>query len=265
MKTVAPVSEIYQAVADALRACQRPLFITGAGMSADSGLPTYRGLGGLYNHNDTDEGYAIEDALSGRMLREKPEVCWKYLWQIASSCRGKKCNRGHKVLASIEDVKPETWVLTQNIDGFHSLAGSQNIIEIHGKASQLICLECGARASAEEWIDGYSGEPKDLPPKCPKCNGVVRPEVVLFGESLPDEAIEKLNYLVYHDQRDLIFSIGTTGVFPYIAQPILMAQAAGIPTVEINPCETELSSIVEYRIAEKAANALEKIWNLCNY
>ena len=123
-------------------------------------------------------------------------------------------------------------------------------------------MSCDARAKAEQWIDGYKGAPKALPPKCPECGGAVRPEVVLFGEALPEKALEDLNRLVYHDQRDMIFSIGTTGVFPYIAQPILMAQAAGVPTVEINPAETELSSVVEYRIQEKAAVALDKIWNL---
>ena len=75
-------------------------------------------MGGLYHDKNTEEGFAIEEALSGRMLREKPEVCWKYLWQIASACHGKTFNRGHEVLSFIEKAKPETWVLTQNIDGF---------------------------------------------------------------------------------------------------------------------------------------------------
>src|SRR5512135_1950332 len=94
------------------------LFVTGAGISADSGLPTYRGIGGLYNQGTTEEGIPIEMALAGDMLSSRPEVTWKYLAQIESRCRGARPNRAHEVIARMEKAFERVWVLTQNIDGF---------------------------------------------------------------------------------------------------------------------------------------------------
>ena len=97
--------------------------VTGAGISADSGLPTYRGFGGLYDGKDTEDGMPIEEALSGTMFRNRPEITWRYLSQIEQTTRGATFNRAHSVLAEMEkdtDRFDQFWVLTQNIDGFHS-------------------------------------------------------------------------------------------------------------------------------------------------
>ena len=101
-------------------------------MSADSGLPTYRGVGGLYNRGETEEGFAIEEMLSGPMFRQKPEWTWKYLREVEQACRGATFNRGHAVLAEMERHFERVWTLTQNVDGFHHRAGSRNVIAIHG-------------------------------------------------------------------------------------------------------------------------------------
>src|SRR5512134_814058 len=111
-------------VAAILRAAPRVLFITGAGISADSGLPTYRGIGGLYEERVTDEGMPIEALLSGDMFRARPEVTWKYLHQIELACRGAEPNRGHEVLAQLEERLERCVVFTQNVDGLHRAAGS---------------------------------------------------------------------------------------------------------------------------------------------
>src|SRR5512136_240929 len=95
-----------------LKNAQSLLFITGAGMSADSGLPTYRGIGGLYNRNTTEDGIPIEEALSGSMMRRRPEVTWKYLSQIEQSARAARCNRGHQVIAEMERHFERVWTLT---------------------------------------------------------------------------------------------------------------------------------------------------------
>ncbi len=108
------------------------LFITGAGTSADSGLPTYRGVGGLYEDKDTQDGIPVEMAMAGEMLDSQPTVTWKYLSQIESNCRGATFNQAHKVIAEMERCFERVWVLTQNVDGFHRAAGSKNVIEIHG-------------------------------------------------------------------------------------------------------------------------------------
>lgn len=134
--------------AAALRHASRILIITGAGLSADSGLPTYRGVGGLYNGR-TDAGLPIEMALSGPMLRRDPALCWKYIAQLGSACLGGQPNAAHYAIAALQRRKPECWVLTQNVDGYHRAAGSppERLIEIHGQLAPLYCQSCGAEDS----------------------------------------------------------------------------------------------------------------------
>src|ERR1700756_1361535 len=106
-------------VVELLRQSRSLLFITGAGISADSGLPTYRGIGGLYNANTTEDGQPIEELLSGPTFRRRPDLTWKYLKQIEQASRGAKFNRGHEVIAQMEARFERVWTLTQNVDGFH--------------------------------------------------------------------------------------------------------------------------------------------------
>lgn len=226
------------------------LFITGAGISADSGLPTYRGVGGLYNDVHTDDGLAIEEALSGEVFAVRPDITWKYLAQIEENCRGARPNAAHLAIAKLETYLPRVMVFTQNVDGLHRQAGSSNVIEIHGNLQQLACTGC----AFEETVDDLSGH--DMPPHCPACGSVLRPKVVLFGEALPEAAMERfLDGL--EAGFDIIFTIGTSGVFPYIAEPVVWAARLGIPTVEINPLPTRLSEIVEYHLPLGAAEAMQ--------
>jgi NAD-dependent deacetylase len=242
-------------IAAALKKCQSILFITGAGISADSGLPTYRGIGGLYNNKTTDEGYPIEAALSGQMMSARPEVCWKYIYQIEKNCRGAKHNRAHEIIAEMEKYFSRLWVLTQNIDGFHHSAGSKNIIDIHGDVHKLVCTNC----SYKKTVDDYSSI--QIPPYCPDCGELVRPDVVLFGELLPIDKCQTLRQQL-NEGFDIVFSVGTASVFPYIAGPVLEVKQAGRLTVEINPAETEVSRFVDYKIAAGAAETLEKLWQI---
>lgn len=230
------------------------LFITGAGMSADSGLPTYRGVGGLYDAGQTEEGLAIEELLSGEMMSARPDYTWKYLRQIEKACRGAKFNRGHSVIAEIEKRFPRVWTLTQNVDGFHRDAGSRNVISIHGDLHQIRCTVC----AWNETVSDYA-HLADVP-RCAKCSAVLRPNVVLFGEMLPEAAIRELHHQM-REGFDIVFSIGTTSVFPYIRSPIELASQRDKPTVEINPGTTCVSSLVQYRLAIGAAVALDAIWS----
>jgi len=229
------------------------LFITGAGISADSGLPTYRGIGGLYDQKHTDDGIPIEEALSGAMLAARPEITWKYVYQIEQSCRNAKYNRGHKVIAEMEQHFSRVWVLTQNIDGFHHQAGSKNIIDIHGDMHQLMCTRCGD----VRHVADYCG--LAIPPLCHACGAVIRPQVVFFGEMLPEEKYWQLAKEI-EKGFDVIFSIGTTSVFPYIAGPVLEAKRRGWPVIEINPANTEVSHLADIKIAAGAAKTLDVIW-----
>lgn len=241
------------AAAELLRHSRSALFITGAGVSADSGLPTYRGIGGLYDGQATEEGIAIEAALSGEMLAERPEITWKYLVQIGRATWGKTYNRAHEVIVLIEQRLPRVWTLTQNIDGFHRRAGSKNLIEIHGNMSRVYCPRCEHEETAEEYRE------IPIPPRCPECQGVLRPDVVLFGETLPEDKLLTL-YGELQEGFDVVLSVGTSSVFPYIVQPVVLARRAGKPTVEINPGQTSISDLVDVRIPLGAAAALDAIW-----
>jgi NAD-dependent deacetylase len=247
-----PRADPIDSVVPLLRATRSALFVTGAGLGADSGLPTYRGIGGLYERADTDEGVPIEEALSGAMLRARPEVCWKYVRQIEAACRGASPNAGHRAIAALEARLERVWVLTQNVDGLHQAAGSRQVIEIHGNVHTLDCTACTWSA---EVLD-YAALPPV--PTCPRCDRLVRPRVVLFGEALPEAAVETLQRELRRG-FDLVFSVGTTSVFPYIAAPVLDARRRGRPAVEINPGLTEVSEVVSHRLALGAADALSAL------
>ena len=255
--TISQFSEDIDKVVSFLRQSSQILVVTGAGISADSGLPTYRGFGGLYDGKETEDGMPIETALSGSMFRSRPEITWKYLAQIEQGARGAKHNPAHEVLAAMESQFDRVWVLTQNIDGFHSTAGSQNVIEIHGNMHRMKCTAC-------EYLRTYDDYSKfQIPPQCPQCSELVRPDVVLFEEQLPAAAIEKL--IEQSTQPfDLVVSIGTSSYFPYIVEPVIQASRAGIRTVEINPSETVLSSLVDVKLPLRAAESLVEIWKRFN-
>jgi NAD-dependent deacetylase len=248
-----PDLQTIERIVDHLGRSRSILFVTGAGMSAESGLPTYRGVGGLYNRDESEEGFAIEELLSGELFRERPELTWKYLRQIEQACRRAKFNRGHAVIAEMERHFPRVWTLTQNVDGLHRAAGSQNIIAIHGQLHQVRCTQCPWR----ETVSDFAHLP-DLP-RCGACSAVLRPNVVLFGEMLPEEGLRELRYQM-REGFDLVFSIGTTSLFPYIASPIEVAQQRDKPTVEINLGTAAVSGIVRYRLTLGAAVALDAIW-----
>ena len=246
-------SHALDAVASLLAEARRILFITGAGISADSGLPTYRGIGGLYHERLTGDGLTIEQALSGQMMAARPEITWKYLAEIEATCRGARPNIAHDIMAALERERQGVWVLTQNVDGFHRVAGSHNLIEIHGNLHRLCCTECPHSRS----LPDFTG--MQIPPACPLCGGVMRPKVVLFGEQLPERGIARLEAILASG-LDLVVSIGTTSVFPYIAGPVVWAWRSGVPSVEINPGDTEVSHIVTHRLRMRAAEALPELW-----
>lgn len=240
-------------VVGVLRKCRSILFVTGAGISADSGIPTYRGIGGLYDIELTEDGIPIEEILSGTMFRTNPELTWKYLAQIARAASGATYNRAHEVIAEMERHFARVWTLTQNVDGFHRLAGSRNVIEIHGNMRSLSCTTCTFRREVQD-VTGLQ-----IPPRCPECDSILRPDVVLFEEPLPEEALTRLRREL-SEGFGAVFSIGTSSVFPYIQEPIIAARHIGVPTIEINPSDTPLSGLVDYRLKMGAASAMDEIW-----
>lgn len=241
-----------EAAGAALAAARSILFVTGAGISADSGLPTYRGVAGLYERGDTPDGMPIEEALSGPMMRRRPEVVWRYVGEVVRACRGARPNRAHAVIAELEAGGRRVCVLTQNVDGLHLAAGSKDVIEIHGTVARRRCMDC-----THVWPAPTEGDGEGVP-RCPACGGVARPDVVLFGEALPRGAVDALEHALARG-FDAVVVVGTSAAFPYVQLPVLEAASAGATTVEINPERTALSSVVQHHVAARAAPALHAI------
>ncbi len=243
---------------DEVAACLSPelrlLVVTGAGMSAESGLPTYRGTGGLYNSGRTEQGMSIEQVLSAGTFRRNPALTWKYLGEIGRACEGKSFNQGHRILAEMESSFADLCILTQNIDGFHVDAGSRNVIEIHGNLHRLRCEACEFRKT----VQAFSDIP--IPPVCESCQRWLRPDVVLFDEMLPVAACEHLSRQ-WRQGFDVVFSIGTSSNFPYIAEPVLRGAAMGCPVIEINLDRTPVSDACSFNFRLPASQVLEGIWS----
>ncbi|MCA9694181.1 MAG: NAD-dependent deacylase [Myxococcales bacterium] len=240
------------ALARAFESAQSALFITGAGISADSGLPTYRGVSGLYEDVDPEDGLPIEELLSGPMFQAQPALTWKYIRQIEEACRGAAPNVAHRAIAALERRLERVWVLTQNVDGLHVAAGSRNVIAIHGDVHQLVCTACDYQARVPDFA---ALAPL---PRCPTCAAVIRPAVVLFGEWLPGPAVAAMERELRRG-FDIVLSIGTSSPFPYIIRPVIEARARGAVTVEINPGETVVSDLVDHRLRTGAVDAFTRL------
>jgi NAD-dependent deacetylase len=220
--------------------------VTGAGISAESGIATYRGAGGLYD--DPEEGDRTIEALTGSTLRRDPDRTWRAVAKIARQSQGAAPNPAHRALAELEQ-RLRVVVLTQNVDGLHQLAGSRNVIDIHGTVFDVLCMSCDRPGRLESLAE------LDRAPRC-ACGGVLRPDVVLFGELLPQTKLQRLYAELAADPPEAVFAIGTTASFPYIAEPVLAARRAGRLTVEVNPEPTELSSIVDFSLRARAGVAV---------
>lgn len=254
--------ELPEALVKALRDVRSVGVITGAGISAESGIPTYRGKGGIYD--DPQEGDRTIEALSAHTLESDPDRTWRALFQIAGAAAKAWPNAGHAAIAQIERKAERFVLLTQNVDGLHRLAGSQNIIDIHGDAFDVKCMACGKRNKFNDPRTSAIIPPRlhihecmaaNVAPRCP-CSGVYRPEVVLFGEMLPEDKLARLYAELLDNPPDLVISVGTSAMFPYIVQPVLVARMAGKLTVEVNPEATEISDFVAFHLKAKAGEAL---------
>jgi NAD-dependent deacetylase len=224
--------------------------ITGAGISAESGIQTYRGKGGIYD--DPEDGQRTVEALSGHTLLSDSDRTWRAVGQLARQAVGARPNPAHDALVAMEDKLERFVLLTQNVDGLHQLAGSRNVIDIHGSIHEAACMSCNRvlRFESDELIS------IEATPRCDRCQGRLRPNAVLFGELLPSEKIQRIHDEFHHHRPDLVLVAGTTAMFPYISQPVEIARDAGKLTVEINPEPTLLSDRVDFSLRGKAGNYL---------
>jgi NAD-dependent deacetylase len=226
----------------------RVTVMTGAGISAASGVPTFRGSGGLWR------SFRPEDLATPEAFDRDPQLVWEwYDWRrtLIANCTP---NAGHDVLARWSQ-RPGATLITQNVDGLHERAGSREVVRFHGSIWHLRCVS-GCRASSDDWEDRRSPLP-DLPPACPGCGGLARPGVVWFGEAI-DPAI--LHRSLDATACDVFLSIGTSSVVHPAAGLMANAKARGALTIEINPEPTEGARHVDVAIplpAEVALPALD--------
>lgn len=226
---------------------------TGAGISAESGVPTFRGKGGLYETMD-------QSLLEISRFIAEPAACWEAIrgifYSLNAEGRRPEPNAAHRVLAAWEAEGRLSAVITQNIDGFHSRAGSRKVIEFHGSTRELVCRRCGSRVSAgPEALDG--GLLDSLPPLCP-CGGILKPDFVFFGEGIPQDAYRSAFEAAA--AADLCVIVGSTGVvYPAAGVPVA-AKRAGAKVIEIDPGDTEFSSsIASVHLRLGAAEALARL------
>jgi len=224
-----------------LARAERIVALTGAGVSAESGVPTFRGSGGLW------EGKRPEQLASPEAFADDPEQVWRfYNWrrELLLKCQP---NMAHRCLADLEAAGRLQAVITQNVDGLHQLAGSRQVVELHGNIWRVCCTGC------RQVMDAYGRKLSDLP-KCDDCGSLLRPDVVWFGEPLPAEALAEAEALAR--RCDLMLVIGTSAVvYPAAALPLL-ARQGGAAVVEINPEPTPLSEQADLCLRGQAGRIL---------
>jgi NAD-dependent deacetylase len=231
----------YREVAQLMVRLKQCVVLSGAGISAESGIPTFRSKGGLWEKYDPTIYASIE------VFREDPSKYWTIRGDFIRKYEAFQPNPAHLALVDLESKGIIRYVITQNIDGLHKKAGSKNVVEIHGSLREINCLKCGKEYLAPRIPDG-------MPPYC-KCGGVLKPNTVLFGEQLPQEALVKAYKETTACKAMLL--IGTSAVvYPAAALPSL-AKQHGAKIIEIN-IEKSFPD-ADYFIEEKAGTALPNI------
>lgn len=232
---------IYREVAELLAKRRSCVALTGAGISAESGIPTFRSKGGLW------EKYDPMVYASAEVFRQDPAKYWLIRGEFIRNYDSYRPNPGHYALAELEKMGILGHVITQNIDGLHKKAGSLSVTEIHGSLREIYCLSCGREYLAPHVPDGD-------PPFC-ECGGVLKPNTVLFGEQLPREALET----AYQESSTCktMLVIGTSAVVQPAASLPSLAKQNGAILIEVNP--EKAFPIAGYYIAEQSGTALARI------
>jgi NAD-dependent deacetylase len=233
-------------VADALGKAKTILVLTGAGISAESNIPTFRGEGGWWRSHNPQE------LATFKAFRENPHLVWEWYDYRRGLIAAASPNAAHRALASLENNDREVFIITQNVDDLHEKGGSHHVVHIHGSIWTVICLKDG-----KAYEDRRVPLP-DLPPKC-ACGGLLRPGVVWFDEELPSAACEEIENYLRHTKIDVVLVIGTEVTFDYIQDWALRAKRSGALLVEINPTETRLTPYVDVRLEGKAGEILQEI------
>lgn len=236
----------WQEVRNALLRARRVAVLTGAGVSAESGIPTFRGPGGLW------EGFRPEELATPEAYAQDPGRVWAwYAWRYRVAWQARP-NRAHELLVELERAKGDGFLLvTQNVDGLHARAGSRRLVELHGSLLRARCEACGHRfplPPPEAFVP---------PPACPRCGSRARPDVVWFGELVPSGAYGRAEQAFRTAEVALV--VGTSGVVEPAASLGRLARLCGAYLVEVNPEPTPLSPLAHLALRCGAAEGLERI------
>ncbi|RMF93741.1 MAG: NAD-dependent deacylase [Candidatus Schekmanbacteria bacterium] len=240
-------SEDMTKIEEFLKKAESIVVLTGAGISAESGVPTFRGEDGLWKN------YRAEELATPYAFEKNPSLVWEWYNWRRELIAPLKPNDGHLAIAQLERLFEDFLLITQNIDGIHQQAGSKKMLELHGNIWKVRCTREGR-------VFELKDTPlKDIPPRC-DCGALLRPHVVWFGESLEKDIMDKSVYAI--ERCDLFFSVGTSAVVQPAASFALMAKQRGAFVVEVNLDPTPISNSVDISLLGKAGEILPEIVDL---
>ncbi len=218
--------------------------LTGAGISADSGIITFRGKNGLWNNIEVQKLATLKGFLNN------PEFVWQWYDERRIEIAKNKPNPGHLALASLEKYFDDVSIITQNVDGYHQKAQSTKVIELHGSIWEFKCMEC------EKIVENFDAPLKELPPKC-DCGGLNRPNVVWFGEAIPQNCLDES--LKVASESEIFFIIGTSAIVQPAASIPIIAKRSKAFLVEINLEDTPLTPQTDISFKGKAKDILPEL------
>lgn len=230
---------------DVVKEASRIAVLTGAGISAESGIPTFRGPGGIWRT------YKAEDLATPEAFTRDPKFVWEWYDYRRSVIAEVQPNAGHRALAELEQRSAEFTLITQNVDGLHDRAGSRRVLKVHGDIWTLRCTQCGREREEK------NARLSQIPPRC-SCGGMERPGVVWFGEALPTEVWGSAVRAV--QQSDVFLVIGTSAVVHPVAGLAALAKARGAVVVEVNVAETPVTAGADYSLRGPAAEILPELF-----
>jgi len=241
-----------QELVERLQHAKSIVIFTGAGVSAESGVPTFRGEDGIWKKMKPEELANFDSFL------RNPALVWEWYLHRKKIMTSIEPNAGHFAIAELEKYFPSVITITQNIDNLHRRAGSTKILELHGNIERNYCIQCKTKFDNEEIFSMMTPKIETIsPPRCTKCNGLIRPDVVWFGEHLPenvwDEAVKATKHC------DLFFSVGTTAVVYPAASLIEHAKKYSSYIVEVNIEETPMSYYVDEHIHGKSGEVFPQL------
>ncbi len=242
------MDELHDQAAGLLRGGHSVFVLTGAGISAESGIPTFRGTDGLWKN------YSAEQLATPEAFQRDPAMVWEwYHWRQSLIAKAEP-NPGHRALVTLEQYYKRFLLLTQNVDNLHCRAGSRNVLELHGNIFRAFCPECGQKVE-----HGIDRRVIDALPRC-ECGGLLRPDVVWFGELIPADIWRAS--LTFLADADLALICGTSGVVWPAAMIPNIACERGLKTIEINLEKTAISGVVDVSIAGRTGEVLPELLRL---